>query len=292
MLKRPFIRFVVGSLKGFVNDLPMIHSAALSYYVLLAFVPLLYLSFSIFGKVVGQERFMEIVGSLLNEYIGISDLSGFELLMEKFDVSSSSFFLQVSGAFMMVFSITGMLNALKKSINIFYGVKAVPGKASKMVLTHLLFRLISILMIIGFTLLVIVLYFAESIFLSLGDKFLNDLNLMHEVYLTFLRIALPVFTNFIVMTVLFKFLHDGYIQWRFALKGAFITGLLLFLGQYVLRVYLSQYFFASGVGMAGSILVIMAWVYYSALIIFLGARFTADYATFKGFPVGKRLKAE
>lgn len=288
MLKHPYFKLLFSAIKGFFKELPMIHSAALSYYVLLAFVPLLYLSFSIYSQLVGQDRFLEIMKHVMLEYFGFTDVSGFMELINQVNITGSSPILQLSGAFMIVFSVTQILNSLKLSINKFYGIEVKHTGAKRVILRGLIFRLISILVILGFTLLIVLLYFTEGIFMSLGQKWLYDKEIIHHLYLSILKHLLPIITNFIVLTIIYKFLHDGLIKWSFAIKGAIAGAFLFYLGQLLLKVYLSNYFFASGSGMAGSILVMMVWVYYSAMIIFLGARFTADYAFLKGSPVESR----
>lgn len=282
---KEYVGFLKQTVQGFVKEMPLVHSAALAYYTLLAFVPLMYLSITFFGRAVGKEGFLEILESTLADYVGLTDLSGFMVLMEQIDVSNASFTLQLSGFLMLLFSVTAILNALKMSINRFYGLEDSHLKTKQRLLRNLLFRLLYLAFILGFTVLIVLIYFAQTVFMSFSDRFIEDRELVHWIFYEFSRHGLPILTNFIVMSMVLKYLHDGYIRWRIVIKGALVTGILLYFGQLLIKYYLSTYFFASGAGMAGSILILMVWVYYSAIILFFGAKLTASFAIYSGHPI-------
>jgi membrane protein len=83
--------------------------------------------------------------------------------------------------------------------------------------------------------------------------------------------------NVFIITFIFKYVHDGSIEWKLAIKGGFITALLLFISQLVIKYYLQHYFFLGKGDVVGSMFIIMAWVFYTAQIIFFGAKFTYMY---------------
>jgi membrane protein len=83
--------------------------------------------------------------------------------------------------------------------------------------------------------------------------------------------------NFLVIAFVFKYNHDGYISWDLATKGALVTAVLLFFSQLMIKWYLQHYFFLGKGDFIGSIFILMAWVFYSAQVIFFGAKFTYIY---------------
>jgi membrane protein len=89
----------------------------------------------------------------------------------------------------------------------------------------------------------------------------------------------------IIFVLIFKYLHDAIVPWKIALAGSVFTSILLYIGQLLIKYYLTNYFFARDGGLAGTILVILVWMYYSSHIIFLGAKFTAVYARKIGKPL-------
>lgn len=283
-----FLVIVKDTLIDFFKDLPLIHGAALAYYALLALIPLLYLSVTIFGSIVGHDMMLEIIQNLLYEHVGVSDTSGIISFLDEVNLGGGDLGLQITGGFMVLFSCTAILNSLKKSINNFYGIERPPRGTKKLIISGLLFRLISMGSIVAATVLIVVIYFAETIFLSLGNKFFEDLELLNLFFSGFSRHGLPIITNIVIFSFIFKFLHDGVVKWRIAVRGALITGVLLYLGQLLLKYYLGHYFFASGSGVAGTMLMLLVWVYYSSLILFLGVKFTAEYARQIGDPIVSR----
>jgi membrane protein len=75
------------------------------------------------------------------------------------------------------------------------------------------------------------------------------------------------------------------VQWKIAIGGAVITAIMLYIGQLLIKYYLFNYFFGASAGIAGSLFIILAWIYYSSQIIFFGAKFTAVYARKVGRPI-------
>jgi membrane protein len=266
----------------FLKDLPLIHGSAIAYYTILAMVPLLYLVFQFFGLFLGDDFIKSVLYTFLNKEIGITEVDDIMNMLSGVDLSRQSLPLKVAGGLMIAFSCTAIISVLKTSINTFFGIKDRPKTPRKMILSELLFRLFALLAIIFIVLLVIVVYFAETVILSLSNNVLADMAVVNWFVIEISKHGLPIVTNLFVLLFMFKFLHDGKVSWKIALKGALFTGILLYLGQLGLKLYLTTYFFASVIGVAGSILMILVWVFYSALMMLLGAKFTAAYARSKG----------
>lgn len=276
---------VKSTLKEFASERPFLHGAALSYYALMALVPLLYLSLLFFGGIVGQQTMLDIIASILREQIGIKDINGIMEFMSQVDFGGGSMFMQILGIAALMFSCTAILNSLKKSINEFYSLKLKKLKARYIIVKELIFRIISMIFIIGATVLVIGLYFAETIFLSFGNRFFEGREIIGWVISEVAQHGIPILMNLIIFSFLFKFLNDGVVKWKNAVVGGTFTAILLYLGQLVIKYYLMNYFFAADGGVTGTMLVILVWVYYSSQILFLGAKFTAVYSRFKGSPI-------
>ena len=88
-----------------------------------------------------------------------------------------------------------------------------------------------------------------------------------------------------IFTIVFKYIHDGFVHIKLAIKGAFVTSVLLFLSQLLIKYYLHNYFFLGNMGIAGSLFIFLAWVHYSAQIVFFGAKFTAVLAERDGIKI-------
>lgn len=276
---------VKDTFKGFVDENSFFHGAALSYYTIFALVPLLYLSFATFGRIVGNKRMLEIIGYLLKEQIGITDINGILSFLDGVDLEGGNFVMQIIGVVILLISGTALFGSLRNSINAFYNIKPKIEGSKKIILSHLIARLVSISILTLIGIVIIVIYFAQTMLLSFGSYFLGNIEVVNGIFTLLFEHGLSILSNVIIFTFIFKFLNDGLVGWRIALNGAILTSLLLYFGQLLIRYYLTNYFFAADSGIAGTILVILAWVYYSSQIIFFGAKYTAVYANKIGKPI-------
>ena len=269
----------------FLQEKPMAHGAALAYYALLALVPLLYLSVTYLGMFLGQEEMTKMISTVIEQYIGLKDIGGILGLLDQVSFEKGSAFLQTIGIVALLFSCAAIFNSLKRSINEFYDVEVPKLDRRKMIISTVVSRLVSMIFVVGATLILLILYFVETLFLSLSDQFLEGLHMLHWLFSGAARFGIPILTNVILFTFIFKFLHNGKVLWRNALRGGIVTSTLLYLGQVLIKFYLSHYFFASGAGVAGTFLVILVWVYYSSQIIFFGAKYIFVLSRMKGTPI-------
>lgn len=269
----------------FFKEKSFFHGAALSYYTIFALVPMLYLSFETFGRIVGQDTMVEIVSKMLKEQVGIKDISGIISFLNEMDLEKGSFILNLSGIIALVLSSTALLMSLRGSLNDFFDVEKVFLSKKKMILDTIVTRLVSVSMLAVFGVIVIVLYFAQTILISIGNEFFNQTNAMSWFFMEFAQHGISILTNLFIFTLIFKYLHDGLVMWKLALGGALITSILLYFGQLLIKYYLTHYFFAKDGGIAGTLMIILLWTYYSSQIIFFGAKFTAVYAKTVGKPI-------
>lgn len=269
----------------FFKERSFMHGAALAYYAILALIPALYLIVTYFGMIVGNDVIVQIIDSSLTELIGLEDTSGILAFIKEVDFTSGNPILQMVGIIALLFSCSAILNALRVSINDFYNVVPKEEPSKKLILRTMIARLVSMGFVLGVTVLMVVLYFAETIFLSISNQFLEDIEFLNSVAVSIGQHGLPILTNLIVFSFIFKFLHDGVVQWKYAIRGSFITSVLLYGGQLLIQYYLNNFFFASDGGVAGALLVILVWVYYSSQIIFFGAKYIAVRSREAGVPI-------
>jgi membrane protein len=272
------------SFKEFFGGDSFTHGAALAYYAIFALVPIIYLAITTFGIVVGQEKIIEMIAYLMETNMGIEDSSGFTDLMYEWEIGKGgTVLLRVLGIIALIFTSTAMFNSLRNSLNTFFGVE--PKHHFNIVLESLITRLISFGMLALFAIIIIVIYFAQSVLISFGTDLLSDGSVAQQTMLYFFEHFTSLFVNFALFAFIFKYLHDGKLKWKLALGGALFTSILLYLGQLLINYYLSNYFFAANSGIAGTLLAILTWIFYTSQIIFLGSTFTAVYARMVGKPI-------
>jgi membrane protein len=136
-----------------------------------------------------------------------------------------------------------------------------------------------------FAAIVIVIYFAQSVLIAVGTRVLSDGSMFQEVIFSILEHVSILTINFLVFTLVFKYLHDGIVKWKLAMAGALFTAILLYGGQLIINYYLANFFYAANSGIAGTIMAILTWIFFTSQIIFLGAKYTSVYARMVGMPI-------
>lgn len=271
------------SMMEFFNADNFMHGAALAYYAIFALVPIVYLAITIFGSVVGEEVILEIIQDVLQQNIGITDVSGIMDFVAELNISQGNFVLKVVGIVVLLFSSTALLNALRNSINNFFGI--VPKKNKNIVLQTLISRAVSFGILSLFGVCLILTYFTQTVIFSLTDQFIASGSGVRSTFYLIVEHGSLILVNVILFAFIFKYLHDGVVKWKLAWGGSLFTSILLYLGHLLIKYYLVNYFFAANVGFAGTLMVILTWMFYSSQIIFLGAKFTAVYAKMVGRPI-------
>lgn len=278
-------RLISETFADFIIEKGLFHGAALSYYTIFAMVPIIYLSVATFGAIIGQETMIQIITKLLKEQVGINDVSGIISFLKTVDFEKGNFVLRVIGIIALIVSSTAIFASLKNSMNTFFDLERIYDSKRTKLLSNLLSRLISVGLLGFFAAVVIVTYFAQIILVSFGNKIFGDMAGFSTFFMNFLQHAIGILANLLIFGFVFKYLHDGVIRWRLAWTGSFVTAILLYLGQLLIQYYLGHLFFAKDGGIAGALLVILAYMYYSSQMIFLGAKFTAVYARVVGDPI-------
>lgn len=265
------------------------HAAALAYYAIFSLIPMLYLGVYFFGRILGNETVQTLVFNFLSDHVGMQDVSGIMEILQSYDVEKRNPVMEIVGIVTLLFSSSAFVVSLHKSISDFLDIEPVQAPVKKMILRTVLSRLLAIgfIGILGF--IVILVYMTQTVLISMSQDVLSNPT-MAFLFNNGLAHAASIATNFMIFTMMFKYIHDGKVRWRAAMYGAIITALLVYLGQVLIKYYLTNFFFAADGGVVGSIFVILAWIFYTSQILFLGAKFVKVYSEMAGIPVIPRYK--
>lgn len=274
------------SFTEFFKDKSFIHGASLAYFTLVALVPMLYIAYATVGRVLGQERLIQIIADQAQLHVGIEDIDWLLVLLEKLNIGGRSPALETAGLIILAFSATAIFNSMRTSLNVFFGIHV--RELKRTFWQQVKSRLISFSILTLAGLVFITVYFLETAFVSFGSHLMGSDT---QPFFKFISThGASIMSNAIIFFFVFKFLHDGMVHWKIALRGALFTGMLLYIGQVMIKYYLTHYFFAAGGGVAGTIFIVLVWVFYSAQIIFLGAKITKVYADMMQLPIVPRRK--
>jgi membrane protein len=276
-------------------------AAALAYYAVFSVPPLLLLILVVLGRVVGAEYTeTEIQSRLLDQFSGLIGAEGSEVLATVIENASrpgEGFFAGIAGIATLLFGAAGFFTQLQDAMNTIWEVTPDPDRGIGQKIKE---RLFSFSLVAGLGLLLLV-----SLVVSAGLSALNEFltSLLPEAQLLMQVVNFVVSLAIVVLlfAAVYKVIPDVKIAWRDVWVGAIVTGLLFTLGKQAIGLYLGQSSTASSYGAAGSLVVFLLWVYYSAAIFFLGAEFTQVYANRYGSrlvpeegaqPVTEEMRAE
>ena len=286
--KRPWYAILAvfkDSIIGYFSEGAFFHGAALAYYTLFSFVPIVYLSTSIFGRVVGKENMQTIIIDLLQNQIGISDTKGLMDFLNGVNFDKPSLFLEIVSIGILLYGCSAFLVSLKRSINEFFNISKKKRHEENIIMDLIGFRFLSVAFLALFAFIIILLYFLQGFIFYAFTNYLHYKNGFIDFTLEFFQHLISIFSNILIFTIVFKYIHDGFVPIKLAIKGAFVTSVLLFLSQLLIKYYLHNYFFLGNMGIAGSLFIFLAWVHYSAQIVFFGAKFTAVLAERDGIKI-------
>lgn len=269
------------ALKGWWDDNVPRLGASLAYYTLFALSPVLLVATAIAGLVFGPEAVRgEIVGQIQG-LVGRQGAQAVQAMLESAAKPSASIPATVIGLVTFFLGATGAFLELQTALNAIWRVKPRPGASVGDFLKQ---RLISFGLVVGVGFLLLV-----SLLVSAGLTALN--RYLGHAYpaLTVLWEAANVLVSLFVITLLFamvyKILPDVRLRWRDVWIGALVTAGFFSIGKQVIGLYLGTSSVASAYGAAGSVVVLLIWVYYSAQVVLLGAEFTRFYVErFRGKP--------
>ena len=258
----------------FIGDDGLKLSASLSYYTLFSMAPMLIIIIAIGSIWLGKEA---AAGYLYLQFEGLMGKLGamqLQAMINNVRISADTPWETVVGLVTFLFGVTGVFVEIQDSINTIWSIKAKPKRGW---VRFLVTRLVSFSMVVGIGFLLMV-----SLGLSAMLSVLNDWITANIISFPWLAYCI---SNFITMSVvmllfavIFKVLPDAQLEWRDTLIGSFFTAVLFLIGKYLINIYLGQSSTVSAYGAAGAVVLIIIWVYYSAIILFFGAEFTKVYA--------------
>jgi membrane protein len=264
--------------QGWQEDYASRLSAALAYYTIFSLAPLLVIVIAITGIIWDAGAVRTQILSQVQSLVGAQGADFVASLITNTGSPGEDILALILGIITLLFGALGVFNELHNSLNIIWNVNVEKPKGFWQSLKKVIIdRLLSFTMIlgIGFLLLVSLVITAG---LSATQKTIGNAFPIPELVLQIVNLVISIGVITVLFALLFKFLPDIKIGWRDVWMGAFVTSLLFSLGKTVIGIYLGNSAVASTFGAAGSLILLLLWIYYSAQILFFGAEFTQVYA--------------
>ncbi len=282
-LKNTVVGKIIGDIvKGFEHDNPMLYGASIAFYTIFSLPALLIFAVFIAGTIFEQQVVEGQIFYYIEELVGKASARQIENILKNAVLDEAGPVAKIIGGATLTFSATTVFINIQLALNEIWGVRAKPQKGW---LKLIIDRLFSFLLVISLGVMLLGTIILDTL-LSYFGELLENFFSGYTVYL--LRVTSTVVYITIVtlaFSLIFKLLPDAHVRWRDVSVGAIVTTALFVVGKELIGVYLSASNFSSAYGAAGSLVVILIWVYYSAVIFLIGAEFTKAYS----LRVGKEI---
>ncbi|MEF8699167.1 MAG: YihY/virulence factor BrkB family protein [Candidatus Accumulibacter sp. UW26] len=274
------IRNLIGkAVTAWVDDYAPSMGAALAYYTLFSLTPLLLIAIAVAGLVFGEEAARGEIVAQIDGLIGREGAIAVQGLLESANEPAHGVIALAISLLTLIIGATTVFAELQSDLDRIWRVP-VPATQSGL-LTLLRTRLLSFGLVVGLGFLLLVSLLISAAIAALG-KWWNGLFAGWETLLYALDFGLSLAITTFLFAMIYKFMPRARIPWQDVWVGAAVTALLFEIGKTLIGLYLGKASVASAFGAAGSLVVLLVWVYFAAQIFLLGAEFTWVYAHERG----------
>ncbi|MCR5888441.1 YihY/virulence factor BrkB family protein [Hymenobacter sp. J193] len=264
------------------------HAAALSYYTVFSLPPLLLIVITIASSIYGAEAVTGQVYGQLRGFLGADSAKFLQDSIAEFTKQQKGGLATVIGIGTLIFAATTFFVTLQESINDIWNLRVKPRNGIWQFVRD---RLLSFGLILSVALLLLISFVVSAVLSAFTGKLQQWFPEVGVVVIKLVDFFLSLGVTSLLFALIYRFLPDAVIRWRDVGIGAVITASLFVLGKFLIAFYIAQADPGSAFGAAGSAIVLLLWVNYSALIIFFGAEFTQEFADAFGQKVQPKAHA-
>jgi membrane protein len=276
MNPKSIFELVKKSFKEWSEDKASRLGASLAYYTIFSIGPLLLICVAIASRVFSNAE--DQVVSQISSVVGPQGGQIIRQMIDNSNKGSGSIIATIVGIVLLVLGAAGVFGQLQDALNTIWEVKPKPGQG---ILANIKQRFLSFTMVLGTGFLLLVSLVISALVAGFGN-WLNSHLPGGQLVGQLINLVPLLVVITLMFALMFKYLPDVEIAWKDVWLGAFITALLFSAGQFVLGLYLSFGNVGSAFGAAGSLVIVLVWIYYSSLIFLFGAELTQVYANTYG----------
>ena len=291
LLKKIF-RLLKQTFKEYQEDNISRLAAALAYYTIFSLAPLLIIAISVAGFIWSQRAAESQVLAQMESLLGPQGTNFIQSLLDNASShlqGGGGVFTTVIGVGVLIFGSVKAFRELREALNTIWDVETPKQKGLwNSIKAVIKTDVLSFAMVMGVGFLLIVSLIFSTLLSTLGGILKNSLPLPN-VWMAILNNLVTLFIFTIVFSILFKYLPQTRIAWGDVTLGGFVTALLFLAGKALIGLYLGNSSIGASFGAAGSLALLLVWIYYSAQILFFGAEFTQVYANQYGSNIPKNV---
>jgi membrane protein len=265
--------------KGFSEDRLTKLSASLAYYTVFSMGPLLIVIIFLCSIFLGREAVEGTVFRHIQGFIGADAAKQIQEIIKNAWISGKGGWAALIGVITLLIGATTVFGEIQDSINGIWGLKPKPKTGFVKLIKN---RLLSFGLIGSLGFLLLVSLAATALVEGIGNRLKAFFPDIAVVVFYIINLVLTLGVTTLLFAVIFKVLPDARIKWKDIWPGAIATSLLFLIGKFAISFYISKSNIGSTYGAAGSLVILLVWVYYSSMILYFGAEFTKSYALKKG----------
>ncbi len=277
-----------GAIQLWLDSNAFSHAAALAFYTLFSLAPVVIIAVAVIGVVLGEQAAQGQIVGQLQDVMGREAAQAVEQAVARSRLSEAGWLPTLLGITALLTGATTVFGQMQVSLNDIWGVAARPDRSSLFMFLKSRLLSLTVVLAIGFVLLVsLLLGVVLRAVLHFADQFVPAV----AALLASGEMLLSLLVTGLLFGTIFKVLPDVVLKWREVVVGALVTAVLFAIGRDAIALYLAQTATASTYGAAGSVVLILLWVYYSSLILLFGAAFTKTHLLARGRSVVPRNSA-
>jgi membrane protein len=254
-------------------------SASLAFYSILSLAPLLVVVIAVAGLLFGQEAAQGQIVSQIQGLVGRDSAVAIQAMIENARQPGAGTLAAILGFLMLFFSATTVVAELRDALNTIWEVPVSEAAGLASLLSILRERFFSLTLVLGIGFLLLISLVVNAWISALGSYFEGS---FREISLQIVNSVLSLVVITGLFAIIYKAMPDVDLEWRDVFLGAVVTAVLFTAGKFAIGLYIGKSGLASAYGAAGSLVIVLLWVYYSALIFFFGAEFTQVFANHYG----------
>lgn len=267
------VKILKDTVQGFMDDNVTRLSASLAYATLFSIIPFLSLLVTI-----GVFLHMDLASQLytqLRPIVGADVVDQLSSVIGNAEKTDASTFTTLVSLGVSIFGATTIFAEIQGSLNTIWGIKAIPKKSW---LKYIKTRLLSFSIILIFAFILLVTFSITQLIANLSDRFMSNYPDVAESLVKIVGIIINIVVTTLIFALIFKILPDAKIKIKDVLVGAIVTTLLFLIGQWGISLYIGIANVGTVYGAAAFMAILVTWIYYSAIIIYIGAEFTEAWA--------------
>jgi len=273
---------IKNSFSGFSNDNVTKLSASLAYYTMFSMGPLLVMIIALCGVFFGRDAIEGKIYVQLQQFLGPDTALQLQQIIKNAFISGKGTVAIIIGSVSLLVGATSVFAEMQDSINRIWGLKPKPKRGWVKMLQN---RFLSFSVIISLGFLLLVSLAIASLVEALSNRLKTAYPGITVVVFYTINLVITMGITSLIFAVIFKVLPDAKIRWRDVVAGSITTAILFMLGKFGISFYIGKSNVGTTYGAAGSLVVLLLWIYYSSIILYLGAEFTKAYAVEYGSPI-------